>query len=399
MRTRGARRGDLRLVNRRGAIVVMTGILIIAIMLIAAISVDASRIFAAKNELQTASDASALAAAVQLLDDATGAGDTARAYASRNQVENQIVDSVEVTYGVWQPATRTFIAGGNPVDAVAVTTRHSLPLSLVRVFGDSTITISASAVAWSAGPVAESSCAKPLALPYSELLQTLGYPYWADVNLTDDDIRALQEMPEDDRYTHFHFGDPNLGPVDDYSDHYRRAQYFPVDIDSTWNRSDPTTNTRPSVGPQTFESYLVGPPTGRCSRSVSPDDVVRAEPGDKREAMRDGLTEICQARGGTLTGSTVMTCESDVDGSLIGLPLKVIFWAGETAGWDGNGSRALLRAKMTGSFVVTAFKWEPDDSSGRGQHGRMAGHWDVKRDFGPISSTSASMLLRPMLVR
>jgi hypothetical protein len=59
----------------------------------------------------------------------------------------------------------------------------------------------------------------------------------------------------------------------------------------------------------------------------------------------------------------------------------------------------MLRARMTGSFVVKEFKWDPADSTGRLQHARMAGHWDLKRDFGPLSATSASMLLRPVLVR
>src|SRR5687767_15955676 len=103
--------GNGRLRNRRGAIVVMTGIFIVALMMIAAISVDASRIFAAKNELQTAADAAALAGAVQLLEDSTGAGDSARVYAMRNQVENRAIDSVDVAYGVWRPATREFKIG------------------------------------------------------------------------------------------------------------------------------------------------------------------------------------------------------------------------------------------------------------------------------------------------
>jgi hypothetical protein len=383
--------------NRRGAIVVMVGIMIVALMLIGAILVDASRIFAAKNELQTASDAAALAAAVQLLEDSTGALDTARAYALRNRVENRSIDSVEVAFGVWRSPADTFIVGGGPVDAVRVTTRHAIPLSIARVFGDSTVTISSSAIAWSSGPVSESSCAKPLAMPYSELLETLGYPYWADINLTDEDIQRLRDMPEVSRYTHFHYADRDLGA--DPADHYRRAQYFPIDIDSTWNRSDPTTNDRPSVGPGSFQSYLAGPPDGRCSRSVSPGDSVRSEPGEKRNAMRDGLSEICGSLGGSLTGSPVMTCEPIGGGSPVGLPLKVIFWSGDIVNWDGTGGRAILQAKMTGSFVLTEFKWEPADSSGRGQHARMAGHWDLKRDFGPISATSASMLLRPVLVQ
>jgi hypothetical protein len=377
----------------------MVGVMIIALMLIAAISVDASRIFAAKNELQTAADAAALAGAVQLLEDSTGAGDSARTYAMRNQVENRAIDSVDVAYGVWRPATREFIRDGNPVDAVSVTTRHAIPLSIARVFGDSTITISSSAIAWSSAPVAESPCAKPLAVPYSELLKTLGYPEGFDFDLTDEDIQRLREMPEADRRTHFHYGDPNV--ADSVGSHYKRAQYFPIDIDSTWNRSDPTTNDRPTVSSQSFQSYIAGPPTGRCSRTVSPNDSVRSEPGNKRDAVQGGLSEICASLGGTFTGSPVMTCVPTEGGSSIGLPLKVIFWAstGDTAGWAGGGSRAMLPARMTGSFVVKEFKWEPTYSGARGQHARMEGYWDLKRDFGPISATSASMLLRPVLVR
>jgi Flp pilus assembly protein TadG len=383
--------------HRRGAIVVMTGIFIIALMLICAISVDASRIFAAKNELQTAADAAALAGALQLLDDSSTALDTARQYALRNRVEQHSLDSVAVEYGVWQPVSRSFVPGGNPTDAVRVTTRHLLPLSLARVFGDSTVAITSSAVAWSSAPVVETPCAKPLAVPYSELLNTLGYPEGFDVNLTADDIRNLREMSESQRATHFHFGDPNLGTDPDASDHYARAQYFPIDIDSSWNRSDPSTNDRPSVAPNTFQSYLAGPPTGRCSRTVRPGDVVRSEPGDKRDALREGLSDLCEAKGGFLTGTTTLRCIAVADGAEVRIPLKVIFWTGEFADW--TGARALLDAKMTGSFVLTELRWQPDDSSGRGQHARMAGYWDVDRAFGPVSTTASSTLVRPILVR
>jgi Flp pilus assembly protein TadG len=390
----GRRRARMR--NRRGAIVVMTGIFIVALMMLAAITVDASRIFAAKNELQTASDAAALAGALQLLEDSSVVIDSARAYALRNRVEQDVIDSVEVEYGVWSVAAETFIAGGDPADAVRVTTRHALPLSLARVFGDSTVTVTTSAVAWSSAPVAASSCAKPLAVPYSELMRTLNYPEGFEFDLTDDDIRTLREMSENDRETHFHFGDSDLGS--DTTEHYRRAQYFPVDIDSTWNRSDPLSYDRPPVDGNTFKSYVVGPPAGRCSRSVSPDDSVRSEPGDKRDALREGLSDICQRLGGSFTGSTVLRCVSTDDGSNIGIPLKVILWSGEAATWH-NANRARVQAKMTGSFVMTEFKWDPSDSSGTGQHGRMAGHWNVTRAFGPLSLSSASTLLRPILVR
>src|SRR5688572_17121870 len=220
--------GKGRLRNRRGAIVVMTGIFIVALMVIAAISVDVSRIFAAKNELQTASDAAALAGALQLLEGSETYEDTARVYATRNLVEQNAIDSVEVEYGVWLPADRAFIAGGEPKDAVRVTTRHLLPLSLARVFGDSTITVAAMAIAWSSGPVMEPQCLKPLAVPYSRLLQILGYPPSSNVRLDDDDIRQLREMPVSERRWHFHFGDrDNEDEVADQFgvDHFKRDQY------------------------------------------------------------------------------------------------------------------------------------------------------------------------------
>src|SRR5688500_20382867 len=110
--------------NRRGAIVVMAGAFIVALMIIAAVSVDASRIFAAKNELQTASDAAALAGALQLLEGAETFEDTARIYAQRNLVEEDPIDSVEVEWGVWLPTDRAFVPGGEPTDAVRGRTRH-----------------------------------------------------------------------------------------------------------------------------------------------------------------------------------------------------------------------------------------------------------------------------------
>src|SRR5687768_11654116 len=103
--------------ERRGAIAVMTAMFIVAIMLVAAVSVDASRIFVARNELQTAADAAALAGAVQLLDDSSSAVDTARAHALRNRVDNRLIDSVTITPGVWLAAAGTFIEWGDPADA------------------------------------------------------------------------------------------------------------------------------------------------------------------------------------------------------------------------------------------------------------------------------------------
>jgi hypothetical protein len=389
--------------NRRGAIVVMAGVFMIAIMVIAAISVDASRIFAAKNELQTASDAAALAGALQLLEDSSTAGDTARAYALRNLVEQDAIDSVEIEYGVWQPTERTFILNGEPHDAVRVTTRHPLPLSLARVFGDSTVTVSASAIAWSAGPVQEPQCLKPLAVPYSRLLQILGYPAWSDISLNNDDILRLRGMDSTARAWHFHYG--NLDNQDEDNpdqygeNHFIRDQYFPIDIDSTWDRSDPNMQTRPSLDTATYRSYLQGPPDGRCSARVRGGDPVRSEPAPKVQALRNGLAEICVSLGGTLQGTSELRCRNSTE--TINMPLRVVYWSGalpdlDVPPWYDSGAGTVLYTRMTGSFVVEKLDWDSEDNIG---HGRMHGYFDVQPTFGVVDETVASTLLRPVLVR
>jgi hypothetical protein len=402
--------------NRRGAVIVMVGVMIIALMLIAAISVDASRIFAAKNELQTAADAAALAGALQLLDDSSTAVDTARAYADSNRVEQKSIDSVAIERGVWHPTDRYFDGAGQPWDAVRVTTRHPLPLSLARIFGDSTIMVTATAVAWSAGPVMEPQCLKPLAVPYSRLLQILGYPElaWADAQLTADDVRRLREMPDTERDWHFHFGNQSHQRHHDWddeygTDHFTRDQYFPIDIDSAWVPYD-NTFSRPSVDASLYQSYLAGGETAPCSRRVRPGNPVRAEPEPKMVATRDGLATICQSLGGTfdLSGETYR-CQSA--GEAIGMPMRVVYWSGpapasEAPRWY-TGQSAELIARTTGSFVVDSLNWrdggdDDDDDDNNNlwrSQARMWGHFDVRRDFGVVDETESSTLVRPVLVR
>jgi hypothetical protein len=390
--------------NRRGAIVVMTGIFIVALMLIAAISVDASRIFAAKNELQTASDAAALAGALQMIEGPAVFEDTARAYAQRNLVEQNGIDSVEVEWGVWLPTERTFVPGGEPKDAVRVTTRHALPLSLARVFGDSTVMVSSRAVAWSSGPVMEPQCLKPIAVPYSRLLQMLGHPAWSNIALTDDDIRALREMPVSARKWHFHFGNQqtensNAGGSQFGDEHLKRDQYFPIDIDSTYDRGDPGMFTRPSVDTATYRSYLAGPPDGRCSVRVRPGDQVRSEPTPKVMAFRNGLGEICRSLGGDLVGTNVLTCNAN--GARVEMPLRVVYWSGylpdpDMVPWYDDGARSRLVTRATGSFVVDSLDWNGGNEV---LHARLHGYFDVQPAFGVVDETAASTLVRPVLVQ
>jgi Flp pilus assembly protein TadG len=376
--------------NRRGAIVVMAGVMIVAIMMIAAISVDASRIFAAKNELQTGADAGALAGAVQLLRDSSTADDSARAFALRNSVENQVVDSVRVELGVWRPGSGFCPASDcSPADAVRITTRSAIPLSLARVLGDTTVNVTASAIAWSAAPINAARCARPIALPYGALLQILGYPSWnMDYDLTEEDILRLRQMPIAQRDTVLRYGNNGRDDtIDDEPDPDDLDEYFPIDIDSTWNRNDPTTDDRPTVASQSFQSYMSGV---SCSRNVRPGDRVRAEPGNKASAVRDGISQDCALRGGNWVGDQ---CNAATGGQME-LPIPVVFWRDIDPDWQGG--RVRITVKSVGSFVVRHV--QDTTSTDVNVRSSLDGYFTMRQGFGTVA-TGGSTLVRPILVR
>src|SRR5687767_13909760 len=106
----------LRLANRKGIFVVLFGLLFMVLMGAAAISIDMSRIWTMRNELQTAADAGALAGAVQLTpphDDAYAmVNDSARAIARLNTALYDLVTVDFVHTGVWDDDAGTFTSPG-----------------------------------------------------------------------------------------------------------------------------------------------------------------------------------------------------------------------------------------------------------------------------------------------
>ncbi len=70
--------------SRRGAIIVMVGVMFMAIVAISAVAIDFSRLWSVKNELETSADAAALAGAIQFIGPRVKAlaDSFARAYAS-----------------------------------------------------------------------------------------------------------------------------------------------------------------------------------------------------------------------------------------------------------------------------------------------------------------------------
>ena len=197
---------------RRGAVIVMVGIMMVTLVSISAISIDFSRLWALRNELQTAADAGAHAGAIQL-QPPNNAGNTvaaATAYANVNKAMQGTVTVDSVELGDWDDVARTFTAGAAHTDAVRVVVSRQSTGLIMGLVGVSAPRLKARAVAWADAPVNNSSgCIKPMAIPFAQMMyrinQHRGIANTADINgmyrpfQSDSDMVALSNMTDAER--------------------------------------------------------------------------------------------------------------------------------------------------------------------------------------------------------
>jgi hypothetical protein len=177
-----------RLKNRSGAIMVLAAFTVAMLVIMLAFVIDLSRVYVQKNELQTASDAAALAGAIQLSASTSNVSDSAIATGDRNHIltGNAALVADSIQCGIWD---------GLPVGGTTPNTWHAgSPHALPCVSADNAVQVSGSdptsylfsgvlnatnghvgavAVAWLAPTVDNTSCVKPLAVDYQLLLSAL----------------------------------------------------------------------------------------------------------------------------------------------------------------------------------------------------------------------------------
>ena len=163
----------MRIRSRRGAIVVMLGIMAVTMMSISAISIDFSRLWTLRNELQTSADAAAHAGAVQLAPP-NNAGATiavVNAYAGLNPAMQGAVTVDSVILGDWDDKLKTFFPGAATTDAVSVTVSRQSTGLIMSLMGVTQPRIKARAIGWADAPVSDATgCIKPWAIPYTLLM-------------------------------------------------------------------------------------------------------------------------------------------------------------------------------------------------------------------------------------
>jgi len=139
-----------QLSSRRGAILVLFAFLLFALVAVAAFAVDLGWIALARNQIQRAADAAAMAGAGELCSGTATSRDRVREYVNLNPVggpdEYATLADSDIVFGLWNPNNGTFTpnpAGGN---AVQITLRKRLPLFFARLLGWPHIDLEASAV-------------------------------------------------------------------------------------------------------------------------------------------------------------------------------------------------------------------------------------------------------------
>jgi Flp pilus assembly protein TadG len=200
-----------RLRARRGAVLVFVALSMVFIMTMMAFSTETSRLMADASELQSLTDASALAGAYGLVKVRNATYTTiADSTATLNAVEGA-AQAVTYRFGKWDPATNTLDTSGtvtiNNADAVKATATLSASHFFGGLLGTSnTYSIKRSSVAWAGGSINSTTCLKPWALPITAVKQQLGYPPGNNTPLTEADIAALDAGAANDTITVKHGG-------------------------------------------------------------------------------------------------------------------------------------------------------------------------------------------------
>ena len=162
--------------NRKGVFVVLFGILFTVLMAAGAIAIDFSRIWAMRNELQTAADASALAGAVQLNKPPKNAyfdvDTAARGIASLNLAMGAPTTVDSIVWGQWidNSTPPHFNPGITPANAVQAWVSHSTRGLIMQALGITAPTVHANAIAWADAPISTTNCIRPWAIPYEVLM-------------------------------------------------------------------------------------------------------------------------------------------------------------------------------------------------------------------------------------
>ena len=401
----------LGLKNRRGVFVVMFGILFLGLMGAAAISIDLTRTWSFRNELQTSADAAALAGAVQLSGVhhiGSHYEDSARAYARRNRVLHDTVTVDVIELGRWDVEASTFtvpVPTGETPNAIRAVVSHEVTGIWGRgLLGIVPYRIKARAIAWWDAGVTSTNCLRPWAIPYQALMSRVN-TYRGIANdsaglareFTDEDRAALDTMPASERTFTLKLGS---GTVSDYGDITTYpGSYQAVNLPKYWDSRTQQHNPdytpgggadayREAVAGVTCHHLQVGDSLGTQTGNMVGPTVAGADANDGAD-----LPGVC----GMIVGNnphdrtpksdpTYGDC-LDADGNS-GVEIKAAFFL---CGANCNG-KSIVEINMLGSFTLT--KLYPGGDTGSDPQwdaAEIRGVFHPMQDVGEVGGGSSTL--------
>jgi Flp pilus assembly protein TadG len=316
--------------SRKGATLVMVAIMVTALVGFLGVTIDASRLYVMRAQLQTTADASAIAAVVEVKNKRpTNATALAQQYVPQNLVERTAatVNAADVEPGTWNFATNSFTPLASWTDpavaAVRVTARYPGAYTFARVFGGTGQTVTARAVG-AIGYVSTQDCLRPFAVSYQTLLDDIYPPAGtkaSSYDLTAQDIQRLTSMS---------YPNDSIMLLQGTSNPLTPGNIAQVVVNDPWS------------GNNSYKNAING-----CSNlDIGPGTWLDADAGVGAGQTAGALKQFCDANGGTTGSGQNFRCVT---------PPKI-----KLAMWDASngspGNNLQLRVKYVGVFAIAGFK-------------------------------------------
>lgn len=326
--------------QRRGATMVLVAVTATVLFMFGGFGIDFGRMYTFVAQLKTLTDAAAHAAAIELRNAGNQADATSRALALKqnNRVDGQslaLMEDTNITPGNWNYATRTFVPGPwATASAVRARARYQANWTLARVFGVTNRLLMQESVA-ALGSVSSSSCLKPWAVPYSNLLVTLGrQPTDTAYRLSAADVNTLRNNQTPIKFKISSGNTDNGGGTVGgtiISGNYYAVKYGPVQF------ADGRAGN-PVSGGNVYRNNIADP---GCSAtgSASVGDWLDMENGNMIGPTGQGMRGFCGVNG---NGNNGFSCSEEIV-----MPI----WSQRTT---GNGS-AWVRILYIASFRLTGY--------------------------------------------
>ena len=410
--------------SRRGTFVVLFGILFVALMASAALSIDFSRIWAMRNELQTSADASALAGAVQL----TSAKNTpfqvdsaARYFAASNKAMGAptVVDRVVLGQWVDDATPPRFDSAATPTNAVKVVVSHPTSGLIMSALGVAAPNVHATAIAWGDAPVSTTTCIRPWAIPYEVLMGRVNRLRTDDPNIYLDpysrsnltrpfdpvlDMNVLRtQAPQDLRFT-LKLGQNNLsnnGSIADSLVNGQPGNFQAVVLPKLWDfETQNYTTPKPQPGGSAYTDAIAG----KNCYSLGVGDSLMTETGNKvgptitaadKSDPKTAPYGVCDSIIDDKNSPDNGKCMNASNPLGYGVEIKAAFYFCPSS---CNG-RSTVAVSLLGSFTLERIY--PNSDTGKNPQwdkAQIVGVFNPLSDPGPVGGTSTT-LRRVILVK